>query len=66
MKCYTDCTYNQNHECARATVHLIQAICKDRTILGCDTKKLNKEKTSKQAATSIQHKALDFKGVVSD
>ncbi|MDF2876541.1 MAG: hypothetical protein K0R22_3224 [Sporomusa sp.] len=33
MKCHTDCAYKQNHECARATVHLIQAKCKDRTIL---------------------------------
>jgi hypothetical protein len=47
MKCYTDCACNPNNECIRATIHLNQAKCKDRTVLRYDTKKLNKEKISK-------------------
>ena len=47
MKCHTDCAYNQDHECARNTAHLIQATCKDRTVLRYDTKKLNKKESSR-------------------
>jgi hypothetical protein len=52
VKCYTDCAYNQDHECARNTAHLIQSKCKDRTVLRCDTEKFNKDKESKKT-TSI-------------
>lgn len=33
IKCHTDCAYNQNHECSRHTDHLLQAKCKDRTVM---------------------------------
>lgn len=32
MNCYTDCAYNQDYECARATYHTNSARCRDRTI----------------------------------
>jgi len=56
MECYTECANNIYKKCTRATAHLLQAKCKDRTVL--------KEKTKKIA--SIHCKPLDFKGVVSD
>lgn len=50
MKCHTDCVYNQSHECSRHTDHLLQAKCKDRTVLRT---KANKSHCSESDKTSI-------------
>jgi hypothetical protein len=33
MECHTMCANNTDNKCTRDTAHLIQAKCKDRTIL---------------------------------
>jgi len=48
MECYTECANNTYKKCTRATTHLLQAKCKDRTVSRCDTKKFNKIKNQKR------------------